>query len=90
MAQSTEGSLLEKLLQSRYPLTNYLYRQQQFVKIHSTTQCVTVSTPESATIVTHKRKTSLPPPSCFNVPDTLDFNASGCMFKKLDLEKRKN
>ncbi len=30
----------------------------------------------------NKRKSSLPPPPpCFNVPDTLDFNASECMLK---------
>jgi hypothetical protein len=41
MAQSTEQSLLDKLLKSRYPLTNYLNRQQQFIKVYSTTQNVT-------------------------------------------------
>lgn len=82
MAQSMEGSLLEKLLQSRYPLTNYLYRQQQFIKVHSTVSASSSSmVAEPMTIVTHKRKTQLPPISCFNVPDTLDFNASGCMLK---------
>ncbi len=44
-AQTTEGSLLDRLLKSRYPLTNYLSRQQQFVKVHSTTQSVAVPTP---------------------------------------------
>jgi hypothetical protein len=38
MAQSAQESLLEKLLKSRYPLTHYLSRQQQFVKAYPTTQ----------------------------------------------------
>jgi hypothetical protein len=83
MAQSMEGSLLENLMKSRYPLTNYLYRQQHFIKYQPTTQCnnTTVSAPLNSTteLVIYKRKTPKPPPSCFNVPDTLDFNASGCM-----------
>ena len=28
----------------------------------------------------HKQKAQLPPPACFNVPDTLDFNATSCMW----------
>lgn len=29
-----------------------------------------------------KRKTPLPPPTCFNVPDTLDFSGTACRFHK--------
>ena len=45
MAQLGENSLFDKLLKSRYPLTYYLSRQQQFVKVHSTAQSGTVPTP---------------------------------------------
>jgi len=45
MAQTTEGSLLDKLLKSRYPLTYYLSRQQQFVNAFSTTQIAATPTP---------------------------------------------
>ncbi|CAF0724071.1 unnamed protein product [Rotaria sp. Silwood1] len=78
MAQSTEESYLDKLLRTRYPLTYYLSRQQQFVKVYSTTQTIAAPTPssESSIIVVHKQKVPLPAPPCFNVPDTLDFNAS--------------
>lgn len=98
MAQSTDKSLLDKLLKSRYPLTNYLYRQQEFIKNYSTVQSLAVPIPppglnmktllkkyeyilflESALALVQKPKVPLPPPSCFNVPDTLDFNATGCM-----------
>ncbi|CAF3660197.1 unnamed protein product [Rotaria sordida] len=78
MAQSSEESYLDKLLKTRYPLTYYLSRQQQFVKAYSTIQTVAASVPplESTIIIAHKRNAPLPPPPCFNVPDTLDFNAS--------------
>ncbi|CAF1506492.1 unnamed protein product, partial [Rotaria sordida] len=78
MAQSSEESYLDKLLKTRYPLTYYLSRQQQFVKVYSTIQTVAASVPplESTIIIAHKRNAPLPPPLCFNVPDTLDFNAS--------------
>lgn len=36
MAQSTEESVLDKLLKTRYPLTYYLSRQQQFINSYST------------------------------------------------------
>lgn len=45
MAQKTDQSLLDKLLKTRYPLTNYLNRQQQFIKAYSTTQSIAVPTP---------------------------------------------
>ena len=45
MAQLTEQSLLDKLLKSRYPLTYYLSRQQQFAKAYSTEQTVVSTTP---------------------------------------------
>lgn len=75
MAQRTQISTFEKLLKTRYPLTNYLYRQQQFLNVHPTTP---TSNTESTIVAVQKRKTPLPPPPCFNVPDTLDFNASAC------------
>ncbi|UJR25921.1 hypothetical protein I4U23_007269 [Adineta vaga] len=84
MAQSTEESVLNTLLKTRYPLTYYLSRQQQFSQVYSTTQTAAVAaapTPPPASdlfkTAIHKRKTPLPPPACFNVPDTLDFNATG-------------
>lgn len=46
MAQTTEESSLNKLLRTRYPLTYYLSRQQQFSKLYSTAQ--TVAPPASA------------------------------------------
>ncbi|CAF3199391.1 unnamed protein product [Rotaria socialis] len=76
MAQPIEESFLDKLLRTRYPLTYYLSRQQQFVKFHSITQTIAASTPEPSVVVTNKRKVPLPPPACFNVPDTLDFNGT--------------
>jgi hypothetical protein len=45
MAQSTEESLLDKLLKSRYPLTHYLSRQQQFVRTYLTPQAAAAPTP---------------------------------------------
>jgi len=44
MAQSTEESLLDKLLKLRYPLTYYLSRQQQFSKVYSTTPTIAAPT----------------------------------------------
>ena len=90
MAQTTQISTFEKLLNTRYPLTNYLYRQQQFLKVHSNTSNPLNTTPSLSsnstevlsTIAVQTRKTPLPAPTCFNVPDTLDFNASGCRFTK--------
>ncbi|CAF3541884.1 unnamed protein product [Rotaria socialis] len=76
MAQPIEESFLDKLLRTRYPLTYYLSRQQQFVKFHSITHTIAASTPEPSVVVTNKRKVPLPPPACFNVPDTLDFNGT--------------
>jgi hypothetical protein len=40
-----DPSLLDKLLKTRYPLTYYLSRQQDFVKVHSTTQNLAAPTP---------------------------------------------
>ncbi|CAF2743672.1 unnamed protein product [Rotaria sp. Silwood2] len=78
MAQPTQESYLDKLLRTRYPLTYYFSRQQQFAKVYSTTQTAAapILPPESTIIIAHKRKAPLPLPPCFNVPDTLDFNAS--------------
>ncbi|CAF0933795.1 unnamed protein product [Adineta steineri] len=81
MTETTEESILDKLLKSRYPLTYYLSRQQQFINSFSSKQTVTEPTPrrpssDAGTIAGHKRKTPLPPPPCFNVPDTLDFDAT--------------
>lgn len=80
-------STLQKLLKTRYPLTNSLYRQQQFLKAYPTTSTTSGTTPsnssstsESMIIAVQKHKTPLPPPPCFNVPDTLDFNTSECKF----------
>lgn len=90
-------SPFEKLLKTRYPLTNYLYRQQQFLNVHSTTSRTANTTPsppslnstkESPMIAVKTRKTPLPPPTCFNVPDTLDFNASGCRSTKKDSDNQ--
>lgn len=86
MAQTTQISTFEKLLNTRYPLTNYLYRQQQFLKVHSNTSNSLNTTPSPSssstekltTIAVQTRKTPLPAPTRFNVPDTLDFNTSGC------------
>ncbi|CAM4929671.1 unnamed protein product [Rotaria socialis] len=91
MAQPIEESFLDKLLRTRYPLTYYLSRQQQFVKFHSITQTIAASTPEPSVVVTNKRKVPLPPPACFNVPDTLDFNGTAHepddeMDRSLDME----
>jgi hypothetical protein len=47
MAQSTEQTLLDKLLKLRYPLTYYLSRQQQFIKVYSTTQTIAAPIPPS-------------------------------------------
>ncbi|CAF1344466.1 unnamed protein product [Adineta steineri] len=81
MTETTEESTLDKLLKSRYPLTYYLSRQQQFINSFSSKQTVAEPTPrrpssDAGTIAGHKRKTLLPPPPCFNVPDTLDFDAT--------------
>jgi hypothetical protein len=51
MAQSTEESLLDKLLKSRYPLTHYLSRQQQFVKTYSTPQAAAAPSPPAGLIL---------------------------------------
>ncbi len=45
MTETIEESLLDNLLKSRYPLTNYLNRQQEFIKLLSTTQINAVPTP---------------------------------------------
>ncbi|CAM4790408.1 unnamed protein product [Rotaria magnacalcarata] len=76
MAQPIEESFLDQLLRTRYPLAYYLSRQQQFVKFYSITQTIAAPTPEPSVVVINKRKVPLPPPACFNVPDTLDFNGT--------------
>jgi hypothetical protein len=38
MTETFHESLLDNLLKSYYPLTHYLSRQQEFLKIFSTTQ----------------------------------------------------
>jgi hypothetical protein len=42
MTETIQESLLDNLLKSRYPLTHYLCRQQEFIKVFST--AVTTST----------------------------------------------
>ena len=54
MAQSTEESVLDKLLKTRYPLTYYLSRQQQFIHSYSTTPSTIAPVP-SGMIVVMKR-----------------------------------
>ncbi|CAF1003235.1 unnamed protein product [Adineta ricciae] len=77
MAQSTEESVLDKLLKTRYPLTYYLSRQQQFINSYSTASSTIAPVPsDPVKNIAHKQKAQLPPPACFNVPDTLDFNAT--------------
>jgi len=38
MTETIQESLFDKLLNSRYPLTRYLSRQQEFIKVFSTIQ----------------------------------------------------
>lgn len=51
MAKMIEESLLDSLLKSHYPLTYYLYRQQEFLQFFSTTQTSTITTPSGITSV---------------------------------------
>ena len=44
-ASSTEESLLEKLIRTKYPLTSYLHRQQQFAKAFCSTSNPSVPVP---------------------------------------------
>lgn len=44
MTETIKESLLDNLLKSHYPLTDYLYRQQEFAKVFSTTQTSTIPT----------------------------------------------
>ena len=48
MTEVIKESLLDKLLKSRYPLTDYLHRQQKFNKIFLTTQADTASVPNGS------------------------------------------
>ena len=45
MTEVIKESLLDKLLKSRYPLTDYLHRQQKFTKLFLITQADTTSVP---------------------------------------------
>lgn len=89
-ASSTEESLLEKLIRTKYPLTNYLHRQQQFAKAFcstpnpsvpgdclSTMFLLTVRFVLAESTKVTKARVMQPKPS-FNVPDTLDPFASEC------------
>jgi len=38
MTETIQESLFDNLLKSRYPLTHYLSRQQEFIKVFSTIQ----------------------------------------------------
>jgi hypothetical protein len=51
MAETIEESMLDNLLKSRYPLTYYLSRQQEFVKIFLTIQTNAVSTPSGTKFI---------------------------------------
>ncbi|UJR22965.1 hypothetical protein I4U23_025992 [Adineta vaga] len=69
MSKTMQGCLLDKLLKTRYPLTYYLIRQQEFVKIFSTNQSDELFiSPESEINLILKRKASLC--ASYNISDT--------------------
>jgi hypothetical protein len=51
MTETIQESLLDNLLKSRYPLTYYLSRQQEFIKIFSTTQTNAAATPSGTILI---------------------------------------
>ncbi len=51
MTEVIKESLLDKLLKSRYPLTNYLNRQQKFIKVFLTTQIDIASVPNGTKFI---------------------------------------
>ena len=80
-AAPAQESLLHNLLKSRYPLTFYLSRQQQFLKAYSTPTATGPPPPADSHKATIVKPKVAPVPS-FNVPDTLDPFASECTSAK--------
>ena len=87
MAQPNEPSLLDKLLKARYPLTNYLSRQQQFSRALCTPLATNGSTAPAASgnrrillaiwtqmIFVETAKTTTCPPKARAPPSAAGFN----------------
>ncbi len=97
MTETNQESLLDNLLKTRYPLSYYLNRQQEFGKVFSPVQTNAVHISFGmmfiflmTTLYTYfslESKTSMiyqrkgPLPSCYYVPDTNDHQQLECTFK---------